>query len=338
LKRTSFLLLALGLAFTAARGDDGPHVFWKDGAATVVHFHEGARLESPLAAPFRLELEGLPALDLDPRPPAPAQAVFPAPARIAAVSDVHGHLDTLLTLLQAHGILSGRRWAFGEGHLVLVGDVFDKGAQVTELFWFLRSLEVQARAAGGRFHLLLGNHESMELRGNARSLNAKYRAFSMGPRELYGPNSDMGRWLRSRPVMLKLGDTLFVHGGPSPAILADELPLEACNERFRSVLDLPEKDLLLTKQGPIWYRGLLPVGASSIPDATGPEVDRILEAYGARRIVVGHTTLGRIRAFHGGKVFGIDADLQNGKPGEVWLSLDGQRFRGLADGGRKPLP
>ena len=333
-------VLVLGLLLAAAlRADDGPYVFWKGDQARVLTIHDGLAEEKVLPPPYRLELEGLPPLDLDPRMPAAPPAIYPAPARIAAVSDIHGHLDHLAALLQAQGIVDRqRRWAFGDGHLVVVGDAFDKGAKVTQLFWFLRSLEVQARAAGGHFHMVLGNHEVMELRGNTRSLNAKYRALDRIPMELYGPDSDMGRWLRTRPVLLQLGDTLFVHGGPAPALLKAEVPLEACNERFRKAIDEPDKDVLLQKLGPIFYRGILPVGASAFQDATDAEVDAILAAFQVKRMVVGHTTLGKVMAFHKGQVFGIDADLQSGKPGELWLSLDGQRFRGLADGRRKPLP
>ena len=62
-----------------------------------------------------------------------------------------------------------------------------------------------------------------------------------------------------------------------------------------------------------------------------PERDR------ARLLVVGHSTLPRITAFHDGRVLGIDAGLKDGKPGELWLQLGGRRFRGLADGSRIPL-
>src|SRR3546814_7468717 len=35
--------------------------------------------------------------------------------------------------------------------------------------------------------------------------------------------TELGRWLRSKPVLVKVGDTLFAHGGISPRVLATGL-------------------------------------------------------------------------------------------------------------------
>ncbi|BDU77664.1 metallophosphoesterase [Mesoterricola sediminis] len=332
------VLTTLALAappYPAAPAEDGPHVVWKGDQARVLTYRDGRREERDLPAPWRLEAAGT-VHTLAPEAPGPAQADFPAPERIAAVSDVHGHLDNLARLLAAQGILDAAgHWAFGTGHLVINGDVCDKGPQVTQLLWFIRGLESQAAAAGGRVHLVLGNHEAMTLRGNHRSLHPAYRNQGLSPQELLGPDTELGRWLRAKPVLLKLGDTLFVHAGVAPALLKAELPLAACNARFRRVLDAPGKDLLLTKQGPIWYRGLLSRGGAA--EASPEEVQAILDAFGVARIVVGHVVLGEVKAFHGGRVFGIDADMEAGRPGELWLLTGGRPWRGLPDGRRLPL-
>ena len=34
-----------------------------------------------------------------------------------------------------HIVDDGGNWAFGQGHLVVVGDVFDRGDEVTEILW-----------------------------------------------------------------------------------------------------------------------------------------------------------------------------------------------------------
>ncbi|HEY7680477.1 MAG TPA: metallophosphoesterase [Terriglobia bacterium] len=51
-------------------------------------------------------------------------------------------------------------------------------------------------------------------------------------REAMGPNGKYGKWLRERPAMVRLGNTLFVHGGISPDI--GEMQPEAIAERIRS--------------------------------------------------------------------------------------------------------
>ena len=97
-------------------------------------------------------------------------------SHFAAISDIHGQHEMFIELLMAQGIIDSlQNWAFTDGHLVIVGDVFDRGDKVTESLWFLFDLEKQAKKAGGRVHLLLGNHEVMVLHGDIGYINPKYR-------------------------------------------------------------------------------------------------------------------------------------------------------------------
>lgn len=324
--------------------EDGPYVLWEGPAAKVLTVRDGKAQVTKLQPPCDLDLPGLGPLRLDPAPPPPAQADFPLPSRIAAVSDIHGNLPGLVALLQAHGVINHRRdWSFGQGHLVVVGDVFDRGAQVTGVFWLLRHLEAQAPAAGGRVHVLLGNHELHALRGDVRYLHPSYlhlqkELLGLDQKTLYGPTTELGRWLRTRPVLLRIGPFLFAHGGPSPELLDQEKNLEAFNTAFRSIIDTGSPSPLGGRASPVWYRGLIPGKETTRPDATDEEVEQILAAFRVRTLVVGHSTLKQgITAFHGGRVHGIDADLMSGGPGELWLFQKGACFRGRSDGSTVPL-
>jgi hypothetical protein len=353
-----FALLLVGLLWTVVGTDlmaaepkpesavlsDGPYVIWEGRQALVLSVREGARHEYRWRAPFELDLPGLGPLRLQPEPPASSPSEFSAPDRIAAVSDIHGNLGGLVALLKAHDIIDVQKnWSFGRNHLVIIGDIFDRGAQVTEVLWLLRHLEAQALSAGGRVHVLLGNHEIGALRGDERYLHPNYavshkKVLGTDQKALYGPGTEMGRWLRSRPVLLRIGSFLFVHGGPSPAMLSEQREMEAFNESFRRVIDQEGSQRLLGRDSPIWYRGLIPGKQPKRPDASPEEVDQILSAFGVRTIVVGHTTIGRgISTFHTGRVHGIDADLQSGGPGEIWLFRNGACFRGRSDGSSSPL-
>lgn len=327
--------------------DDGPHVLWNGSQARILRVR-GGRLEIEKASGrFALALPGVAAqpLTLQPGNPLPAQAVFPAPKKILALSDIHGRFDTLLSLLKAQKVIDDQlRWTFGRGHLVIVGDVMDRGSNVTEALWFLRALEGAARKQGGWVHVVLGNHEAMVASGDLRYLNPKYAGTLEGlpsQPELLGPDSELGRWLRSRPILLKLGNILFVHGGISPDFLAQGWSLNQINTRFRVAWGLPahmaegDAALLLGPKGPIWYRGLLPPGGS--PSSTDAEITQALVHFRVETMVVGHTTLDHVTAFHGGKVFGIDAGILRGRPGEAWLWEGGRAWRADADGGREPL-
>ncbi|KAG1488187.1 hypothetical protein G6F52_014005 [Rhizopus delemar] len=65
----------------------------------------------------------------------------------------------------------------GKDTLVIAGDVFDRGPQVTEAFWLLYGLQQQAAAARGAVHFVLGNHETKVLCSAAatRSCTAQIR-------------------------------------------------------------------------------------------------------------------------------------------------------------------
>ena len=338
-----FRLLALLLACVSLSAQDGPYVQWHGTHAQVFSIEDGKLVTRTARAPFDLPLPGLPPIRLTGKPIAPDAAVFPAPEKILAVSDIHGHFDDLLTLLKAHGVVDQRlRWAFGKGHLVIAGDVMDRGDQVTQAFWFIRSLEIQAKRAGGRVHMLLGNHENMVAAGDLRYTNTLYTNAPSGMPgvvERYGPDSELGRWLRAKPALLKLGPFLFLHGGVSPELVARKYMLPSINATLRAHLGeqggqgTDDASFLLGPQGPLWFRGLIPGEEGEVTDA---QVDALLAYFHVRAIVVGHTTEGSIEALHGGRVYAIDAGLKEGR-GEVWIWERGKTYRGLKDGQRLPL-
>src|SRR4030042_2103505 len=64
---------------------------------------------------------------------------------IGVISDVHGDYNSYLNLLKGTGIIDNDlNWKFGKGHLVVLGDIFDRGDMVTETLWHLFCLEKQA--------------------------------------------------------------------------------------------------------------------------------------------------------------------------------------------------
>jgi hypothetical protein len=92
--------------------------------------------------------------------PATAQT----PARIIAIGDIHGEIDGFTALLKATGLIdANRKWSGGRTHLVQTGDYTDRGTGTRAVMDLLMTLEGQARSAGGRATVLLGNHEVMNL-------------------------------------------------------------------------------------------------------------------------------------------------------------------------------
>ena len=345
------LLALISLCAAAEPLIDGPYVLHQekatqaiwvcDGEVKSVTLATGAKLVAPCGSVTGFALNAG-------NPIAPDQ--LPQPRRWAAVSDIHGQTASFLSLLRAQKIIdAGNQWALGDGVLVINGDVFSRGPQQTEALWAIYRLAQEAEAAGGSVQMVLGNHDSMVLRGDLRYQPSKYlevaKLLQRSVPELYGKDTELGRWLRTRATVLKLGDTLFVHGGISPELpkqMHTQMPdLAALNAKIRARLgdsrealrDDPQASWLFATNGPLWHRGYF-----RLPRASSAEIDALLKQFDVRRIVVGHTTRDEIVSLYGGRVISIDAALKDGAPGEVLLWEDNRLQRGLASGSRKILP
>lgn len=114
----------------------------------------------------------------------PDQFVAPASAyhnveKIFVVSDMHGQHEIFRQLLLSNDIINeNNEWIWGDGNLVVLGDVFDRGDNVNKALWLIYGLEQQAQEYGGMVHFLLGNHEVMVLQNDLRYVDKKYFAIS----------------------------------------------------------------------------------------------------------------------------------------------------------------
>ena len=91
--------------------------------------------------------------------------------RVVAVGDLHGDCDALIAVLKMAGLVDNQAdWAGGDSHLVQLGDLPSRGGQTRKAMDLLAKLEVQASAAGGRVHALIGNHDAMVMYGDYRSV------------------------------------------------------------------------------------------------------------------------------------------------------------------------
>lgn len=331
---------------------DGPYLFYKDQGVVAKWmennqlqertFSIGEEIDLPkgLSPDFDLHFE-----DLENRPVRQEEINFTTNGPIVALSDVHGQYLVTLKLLRENRIIDeNNNWIFGNGHLVLVGDIFDRGDQVTELLWFFHKLEKQAPKSGGRVHVLLGNHELMVLTGDLRYVHKKYRytmAIMQTPlNELFNKDSYLGVWLRSRPLAITINDMAFVHGGFSELLLEKTNSLETINRLGQQSIDIqPDEitqDSLLnfmgTIDGPLWYRGYFDKEEVSKRNADG-----ILKKLGKKHIIVGHTSHEAIVSLFGNKIIGVDSSIKFGKRGEILIVDRGVFYRGTVQGERIKL-
>jgi hypothetical protein len=143
---------------------------------------------------------------------------------IFVIADTHGEYDRMVALLRNAGVVDDRlRWTAGRAHLVVLGDMFDRGPDAIRILWFVYDLERQAAVERGRVHTLLGNHEIMVMLGDLRYISPKDSAIAALHGVTYSRMFDvrhsvLGRWLASRPAALRVNDVLFAHGGITPEL------------------------------------------------------------------------------------------------------------------------
>ena len=194
--------------------------------------------------------------------------------RIVAIADIHGAYDAMVTTLRNVDILGDDlSWSGEQTQLVIVGDILDRGPKSRAAMDLLMRLEGEAEAAGGRVHVLIGNHESMILTGDMRYVSAaEYEAFA-GEADAeerahwlnlyvdrHGGNADemhgkfekdypsgyfamrrafradgyYGRWLLQKNIIVVINGTAFVHGGLPPAVA--RVGLQGVNKEMQEEL------------------------------------------------------------------------------------------------------
>ena len=94
--------------------------------------------------------------------------------RMLAIGDIHGSFDGITTILRKAAVIdAGNHWSGGRTVIVQTGDYTDRGPDVKKVMDLLMQLEKEAKAAGGQFLALAGNHEVMNMIGDFRDVSAE---------------------------------------------------------------------------------------------------------------------------------------------------------------------
>lgn len=157
-------------------------------------------------------------------------------------------------------------------------------------------------------------------------------AFALG----FSADGELGRFIRSLPVALRIGPLAFVHGGLSPHWAReglDTLDALAVDEWARAAphgyYALEPEGLFRDPLGPLWHRMFcVSSGAAATRDAW--DVARVL---GVERVVVGHTRTDSVPGGRSGwpllrqqgRVLMTDVGIgEPGEPGAMLLVEDGE--------------
>jgi len=258
--------------------------------------------------------------------------------RVIAIGDLHGDYAQYLNVMRSAGLIDKNgKWSGGKTHLVQTGDITDRGADSRKIIDHLVKLARQAKKKGGYVHMLIGNHETMNVVGDLRYVTkGEFNAFRsrnsrryqdlqwqrqvdwmrvnlptfettdlvayrkdweqrvplgwVEHRMAWALNGEYGKWVKGNPVAIKINDNIFLHGGISAKYC--KYSLESLTQQTIAAMENYDPSVTTIMDdplGPVWYRGLAREDETGIYSQT---LDNILERYGAKRIVVGHTPTG----------------------------------------------
>lgn len=313
--------------------NDGPYLFYENGRLKILEVTKdnalNIREESGLPAGLKLDVYSddnqllfqvpINKIENFERPAWENRTEY---TKTFAVSDLHGRFDLFAAILKTGEVINDKyEWIYGSNHLVIDGDIFDRGADVLPILWLIYKLEFEAKTVGGRVTTILGDHEEMIMRDNLKYTYAKYntlsqRAMNMTYGKMWGLTNVMGNWLRSKNTIQIVGENLYVHAGLSKAFMEREETIPEINELVSKSIYLSKEerkkqypdiaDFLYSDSynGPLWYRGMVKTGSEYSPIKEA-DVDKLLAQYDVKRIIIGHTENSRVKYTYNKKVYDI---------------------------------
>ena len=254
-----------------------------------------------------------------PPPPVAATRAFPdtvpAAERIVAIGDLHGDLDATRRALRLAGAIDAAdKWKGGKLVVVQTGDEIDRGDDDRAILDMIERLKGEAKDAGGALVALVGNHEIMNAMFDFRYVTpaafttfeaqlpkaggeaklAKVEPQAWGRAAAFMPGSGVyATMLASRPVVARIGDTLFVHGGILPKHVSyglTRINTDASDWLLGKKVTPPAP--LTADDGPLWTR----LYSQSPSDDACKTLDGVLKSLGAKRLVMGHTVQPQINS------------------------------------------
>ncbi len=221
------------------------------------------------------------------------KAKIPAVKRIIVIGDIHGDLAALKSALRVAKLTNNHNdWLGADTHLVQLGDFTDRAIRSgfgdekseSKILAHLLDLKKKARIAGGDVHLLLGNHELMNVFGDFRYVSPLGLTDFDGQREkLFQPGGSVAKTLACNAnTVIQIGSWIFSHAGITSAI-SKNYTIDHVNNHIREFLLGNSK---LNKDHPImdifWHRRYGNEG-------TCPLVQDALMHWKARNMAIGHT-------------------------------------------------
>jgi hypothetical protein len=259
--------------------------------------------------------------------------------RIVVMGDFHSDIGVMRRAFQLAGAIdTNDQWIGNDLTIVQLGDLIGRSDDEREVLDFMFAIQAKAEAGGGTVHALIGNHEVMGARVDNQAVGPNpFPAYDdmqgldlNDPRLRFLPpwqhargaalmaGGPYARRLAEFPVILMLGETIFVHGGVVPRWAS--YGIERINEDVKQWLlgNTPEPDSSLRvddSDRAMWTRQF----SSNVSARDCALLDESLQILGAKRMIVAHTVHAEITPRCDGKVWAIDVGMSRAYGGEIQL-------------------
>jgi len=229
--------------------------------------------------------------------------------RIIAIGDLHGdYKAAIISLQKANLIDKKKKWIGGDTVVIQLGDQVDRGGRLNgnnddslidedsefKIMNLFDRLHKDAKKVGGSVYSLIGNHELMNVLGDFTYTSALGIKHFGNEKKRYDQFKSGGKiaikMSKTRVVIIKIGDWIFVHGGITPKI-AKKYKIPYINDLMNKYLLGDEKlvkeksfrELFLNNGSLLWTRRY----SDENPDCKS--LSETLSLMSAKKMVVGHT-------------------------------------------------
>jgi hypothetical protein len=260
--------------------------------------------------------------------------------RVVAIGDIHGDVNAARSAFRMAGAVDANdNWVGGDLIVVQLGDLIGRSYEDREVLEYLLKLRDKAAAGGGEINALIGNHEVFGARLELRWVPDEAFAAFQGMPELdlnhprlkvlpeyqrargaaLMPGGHFSKQLAEFPVILRLGDTIFVHGGVTPHWA--RYGLDRINDEVSRWL-AGEIDEPISAQGmdPGSFDDSVMMSrhfSVDVDEAACEMLQESLEMLDAKRMVVAHSVHDSITSYCDGQVWAVDVGMSRYYGGTV---------------------
>lgn len=259
--------------------------------------------------------------------------------RVVVMGDIHADEGVVRRAFQLAGATNAKdEWIGGNLTVVQMGDLIGRSDDERQVLDFVFDVQRKAAAAGGAVHALVGNHEVFGGRLDNQAVGPNpfpgwedvpglrrddprlriLPPYARARGAALMPGGPYARKIAAFPVVLKLGETVFVHGGVVPRWA--RYGVDRINAEVRQWLlgQAPEPDSALgVDDGDrvMWTRQF----SSNVDETDCAVLAESLQILGARRMVVAHTVHREITPRCDERVWAVDVGMSRAYGGMMQL-------------------